>query len=169
MKDRSKLAAVAGFVYGSILAFYAVAWGVDGPTLALPLAASPLNVPAAILDKVSTQVISVPEEVMWLTSIILAPFGWLALALSASRALGSRRRIVISGILVAHYVGIGISFALIGEEYLLRPFRVLTFEGASLLTFYAVGQGVIWWELFYHRKADLPLVPGEPANRISGI
>jgi hypothetical protein len=151
-KCSKPLPAILGFVYGAILAFFAIAWGVDGPTLTLPLATSPLPVPVAILDNMTSPNIDLLEALM-LTCIASAPFGWMILAHKASRAKNSRTRIILVTVLTAHYAGIALSFAVWGD-YLLRPFRVLTMLGGLLIAFYAAGQGVLWWVLMAHRKSE---------------
>jgi hypothetical protein len=155
--NRKKIIALAGFLYGLVLAFYAIAWGVDGPTLTMPLAASPLNLPAAVADTSQSNLLARVLPVLIVAPILAAPFCWAALALLAACTPGARRRAILAGILAAHYLGVGLWFCLEGTDLLLRPFRILHFHGALLLGFYAAGQLLIWWALLRPRT-------GKPGN-----
>jgi cation transport ATPase len=149
---REKVVGIAGFAYGLVMAFYAIGWGVDGPTLTMPLAASPLNVPAAVLDTASLSIFLPLMPVFIIGPILAAPFCWSAMALFARNAQSVRYRMIVAAVLVAHYIGVGVWFVLEGESHLLRPFRILRSEGAMLLGFYAAGQVLIWWALLRHRS-----------------
>ncbi len=149
---RKKAVGAAGFVYGLVLVFYAVGWGVDGPTLTMPLAASPLNVAAAVLDTAPLNPLIPLMPVLMVAPLLAAPFFWSALAHFARYAQSVRHRLTVAGVLVAHYAGVGIWFALEGESYLLRPFRILRSEGAMLLGFYGAGQVLMWWALLRRRS-----------------
>lgn len=152
---RKKIIAMAGLAYGLVMAFYAISWGVDGPTLTMPLAASPLNVPAAVLDTGSFRMFSPLLPALIVIPVLAAPFCWSAMALFAMCAQSVRHRITVAALLVAHYIGVAAWFYLEGEGYLLRPFRILRTEGAILLGFYAAGQLLIWWALLRHRNQPM--------------
>ena len=145
---QKKVSGLAGFIYGLVMAFYGIGWGVDGPTLTMPLAASPLNIPAAISDTLS---IFVPLLALIVVPVLAAPFGWSAMAVFARCVHSLRHRRMIAAVLLAHYIGVGVWFALYGEAYLLRPFRILRSEGAMVLGFYMAGQVLIWWALLRQR------------------
>ncbi len=156
-KSAKMLIATTGFIYGLVLALYAFGWGVDGPTLTMPLAASPLNVPAAVVDS-NPQVFNslMPAlPVLIVAPILAAPFCWAAMAWLVTYAQNSRRRRILTAVLLAHYLGIAAWCVLMGSDYLLRPFRVLIFEGRMLLAFYAAGQIVMWWALLRYRSRSV--------------
>ena len=149
---RKKIIGIVGCVYGLVLALYAIWWGVDGPTLTMPLAASPLNVPAAVLDTAPISIFIPLLPVLIVVPILAAPFCWSAIALFAWYTQSVRRRVMVGAALVAHYIGVAVWFYVEGENHLLRPFRILQTEGTILLGFYAAGQVLIWWALLRHRS-----------------
>jgi hypothetical protein len=142
---------IAGFIYGLVLSYFGLAWGVEGPTLTLPLAASPLSIPALVLDNGSAALRNGLMPALILVPIIAAPFCWASIAFVAAYPRSPRREVIVAAVLLAHYIGIILSFHLAGTKYLLRPFLAGTSMGEMILGFYAAGQGLIWWAWLRNR------------------
>ncbi len=146
-----------------VMAYFAVMFSVDGPTLPMALAASPLNVPAAVVDSRELGKLIRLEPALMVLPLLAAPFCWSAIALFAADAEHSGRNGAVRAVLLAHYVGIAIWFWLYGSDYLLRPFlshyasglqitsKGLRLRNISPLVCYAVGQFLIWWALLRYR------------------
>lgn len=166
---REMASAAMGLIYGVVLTFYAVMFSVDGPTLPMPLAASPLIVPAILLDAMPiTSFSPAIVEAVTIVSILAAPFCWAAMAFLAADVQHPRYRRFLVATLWAHYAGIAACFLLLGPHLLLKPFVAyyhdtglpLNSKGLKLvhiepILIYATGQILLWWELLHSGKSRI--------------
>ncbi len=159
---RNKIIIAVGFFYGLVLVFYALFLGVEGPTLPMALATSPLSAPFLVLgilehsglrDLIAGVLIFLVGALTTI-SFFAAPFGWSAMAFFANDVQHPRRRLIAATVLVGHYIGIALWFYAFGAHYLLRPFFLYPqpYRGPQLsnlfpLEFYVVGQILLWWTL----------------------
>ncbi len=144
-----RAACVAGFAYGFVLAVYAASWGTHVPTLTMPLAASPIIVPAAFLSDPSIFRNEILRTTLLLIPIVFTPLFWSAIAFLIVYGRSIWCRVGVVSALFAHYVGAAIWFYVASGQSIRWAMYVLRAERPYLVLFYVAGQDLLWLSLLF--------------------